>query len=310
MMFSVLIPLYNKGLYVIRALDSVFDQTYQDFEVIVINDGSTDGGEVLVQKKYDGKVFLINQENSGVSTARNRGIRASKGDYIAFLDADDYWHQDYLKFSADAIIKFQNVGVIGSHYSHEVLPERIENPNVLPLSTYFSNAIHNTFFSSSSTIIRKEFFENNEGFKPHLKIGEDLDLWFRAIAFFGKAYLIREKLVFYDLGGSESGLIKKNLAFSVLTEFLKDDYISEEQNTIELEIFKKKFILFNLFEYYSMNSNKVIFKSLLNKVGSEYSLVSFFYRLPEPFLKKYFSVGSLSNLFRNYMKFCFRYIYS
>lgn len=309
-MFSVIIPLYNKAPYILRALKSVFNQTFQDFEVIVINDGSKDGGEILVQEKYGDKVFLINQENAGVSTARNRGIGASKGDYIAFLDADDYWRNDYLKITTDAIKNFQDVGVIGSHYSHEELPDAVENPEVLPLTNYFSEAIHNTFFSSSSTIIRKDFFESNEGFKPYLKIGEDLDLWFRAIAFFGKAYLIRERLVFYDLGSSESRFVKKNLAFSVLSEFLKDDYLSEEQNTIELEIFKKKFILFNLFEYYSLSSNKSSLKSLLKKVGSEYSLVGFFYRLPEPFLKKYFSVGSLSNLFRNYMKFCFRYFYS
>lgn len=309
-MFSVIIPLYNKAPYIIRALESVFEQSFQDFEVIVVNDGSTDGGESIVQEKYGYKIHLINQENLGVSSTRNNGIEASKGDYIAFLDADDYWHEDYLKISSDAIRKFQDVGVIGSHYSHEKLPESVENPEVLPLTNYFSKAIHNTFFSSSSTIIRKDFFGRNEGFKPNLKIGEDLDLWFRAIAFFGNAYLIKERLVFYDLGSSESRFIKKNLAFSVLSEFLKDDYLIEEQNTIELEIFKKKFILFNLFEYYSLSTNNLILERLLKKVGTDFSLIGLFYRLPSSFLAKCFSVVSLNNLFRKYMKFCFRYIYS
>ncbi|MBN3518749.1 glycosyltransferase family 2 protein [Algoriphagus lutimaris] len=309
-MFSVIIPLYNKASFISRAIDSVMYQTFQEFEIIVVNDGSTDGGEKLPENYKTDRIRVIHQENQGVSAARNAGIAQARCSFVAFLDADDYWHKDYLKITSEAIKKFQDVGVIGSHYSHEELPEVVENPEVLPLTNYFSKAIHNTFYSSSSTIIRKDFFDSNEGFKTYLKIGEDLDLWFRTIAFFGKAYLIRERLVFYDLSSSESGLIKKNLAFSVLSEFLKDDYLSEEQNAIELESFKRKFILFNLFEYYSLNTNKSILERLLEKVGTNYSLIGLFYRLPGAFLKKYFSVGSLSNLFRNYMKFCFRYIYS
>lgn len=309
-MFSVIIPLYNKATFIQRAVDSILNQSFKEYEIIVVNDGSTDGGEKLPENYQTDRIRVIHQENQGVSTARNIGVAHARFSYVAFLDADDFWHKDYLKITSDAIIKFQDVGVIGSHYSHEELPEAVENPEVLPITNYFSKAIHNTFFSSSSTIIRKDFFDSNEGFKTYLKIGEDLDLWFRAIAFFGKAYLIRERLVFYDLSSSESGLIKKNLAFSILSEFLKDDYLNEEQNVIELASFKRKFILFNLFEYYSLDRNKSILEGLLKKVGTDYSLIGLFYRLPGAFLKKYFSERVLSNLFRNYMKFCFRYIYS
>mgnify|MGYP003661299564 CR=1 FL=1 len=95
-MFSVIIPLYNKKHYVSRAIDSVLNQTFQDFEVIVVNDESTDGGVELVKEKYGEQVHLLNQKNQGVSVARNTGIEQAQFPYIAFLDADDYWHSDFL----------------------------------------------------------------------------------------------------------------------------------------------------------------------------------------------------------------------
>ncbi|WP_373399084.1 glycosyltransferase family 2 protein [Algoriphagus halophilus] len=156
-MFSVIIPLYNKASFIGRAIDSVMNQTFQEFEIIVVNDGSTDGGEKLPEKYNPEKVIVIHQENQGVSAARNAGITQAKFSFVAFLDADDYWHKDYLKITSEAIKNFQDVGVIGSHYSHDELPERVENPEVLSLTNYFSKAIHNTFYSSSSTIIRKDF---------------------------------------------------------------------------------------------------------------------------------------------------------
>jgi len=97
MMISVVIPLYNKVNHIKRALDSVLAQTYQDFEVIVVNDGSTDGSEKVVEQYTDLRIRLINQENAGESAARNRGIAESKGDLIAFLDADDEWLPEHLE---------------------------------------------------------------------------------------------------------------------------------------------------------------------------------------------------------------------
>ena len=309
LLFSIIIPLYNKAAYIQRAVDSVLKQTFQDFEIIVVNDGSTDGGEKLLEGYKDDRIKIISQENQGVSIARNAGIKHARFQYIAFLDGDDYWHTSFLKITADTIEKFVDVAMIGSYYSRTELSETIGNCEVLVLKNYFSEAIHNTLFSSSSTIIRKDFFEKNEGFKPHLKIGEDLDLWFRAITFFGSAFFIKERLVFYDVGGSESSLIKKDLAVSVLTEFLKEKYLNDENNLVSLKKFKEKFILFNLFEYYLLDSNKSLIQGLLKEVGSNNWIIRVFYKLPYPFLKGFFSFPTFSKLFRNYMKFCFRYIY-
>ena len=95
MKFSIIVPVYNVEKYVKRCLDSIFNQTYKDFEVIVVNDGSTDKSMNIVKKYKD--VKIINEENRGLSHARNNGVKNARGDYILFVDSDDYINKDLLK---------------------------------------------------------------------------------------------------------------------------------------------------------------------------------------------------------------------
>jgi glycosyltransferase involved in cell wall biosynthesis len=100
---SVIIPLYNKGKYIARALDSVYAQTFEYFEVIVVDDGSTDDGPDIVRKYDDPRLRLIQQANAGPGAARNRGVRESTGPWVAFLDADEEWLMDFLRISIEAL---------------------------------------------------------------------------------------------------------------------------------------------------------------------------------------------------------------
>jgi len=100
---SVIIPLFNKEKYVNRALDSVFSQTYQDFEIVVVDDGSTDSSLELVQRDLDSRLRLVHQQNQGPGAARNRGIRETPTPYLAFLDADDEWLPDFLNRYMEAL---------------------------------------------------------------------------------------------------------------------------------------------------------------------------------------------------------------
>jgi hypothetical protein len=100
---SVIIPVFNGAATICEALDSVFAQTWSDFEVIVINDGSTDGTRALLQN-YGDKITILDQPNRGPATARNVGIRASRGEYLAFLDADDKWEPQMLEHTVPALI--------------------------------------------------------------------------------------------------------------------------------------------------------------------------------------------------------------
>lgn len=97
MRVSVIIPLYNKAPYLRRAIDSVVAQTFADFELIVVDDGSTDGGGALVNSYPGGRARLITQANAGPGAARNRGLREARGEFVAFLDADDEWLPEYLE---------------------------------------------------------------------------------------------------------------------------------------------------------------------------------------------------------------------
>lgn len=118
-MFSVVISLYNKAHTIERTLQSVLKQTFTDFEIIIVNDGSTDNGVETIQKHAsDLRIHIINQENQGVSVARNRGIKESKFDYIAFLDGDDEWHPDFLLKVKEAIEKYPNAGFYGTSSIH------------------------------------------------------------------------------------------------------------------------------------------------------------------------------------------------
>ena len=94
--FSIVIPLYNKEDYIKDTLKSVLNQTYRSFEIIIVNDGCTDSSVEIVKSFSDSRITIFNQKNQGLSGARNSGIKHSKYNYIAFLDADDLWCEDYL----------------------------------------------------------------------------------------------------------------------------------------------------------------------------------------------------------------------
>ena len=115
--FSVVVPLYNKRATVVRTLDSVFAQTFGDFELIVVDDGSTDGGDDLVQAHYDdARLRLHRQPNAGPAAARNQGLALSRGDYVTVLDADDTWRPEYLQTAVDVFTAHPECGAFTSSF--------------------------------------------------------------------------------------------------------------------------------------------------------------------------------------------------
>ena len=119
MRFSVIIPLFNKAPYVKKALESVSDQSFRDFELIVVDDGSTDDSLSVAKSVLEGSAIdyqLIHQENAGVSTARYNGVATSHGDYICFLDADDRWTSSFLERMDVLIREYPNAGIYGTNY--------------------------------------------------------------------------------------------------------------------------------------------------------------------------------------------------
>lgn len=203
---SVIIPLYNKAPYIKRALDSVLSQTVQDFEVIVVNDGSKDGGDKIVEEYGDSRIRLINQENQGVSAARNHGVDAAKAELVAFLDADDEWLPEFLETILRLQKKWPDVGLYGTgwynHYSKKII-KKCHN-NSLPqgdclVDSPFKCVVKDGDFpiSASTVVISKSVVQTVGPFKVGTPYGEDLEYWSRIALYYPFACNSEAHAIYY-----------------------------------------------------------------------------------------------------------------
>ena len=183
--FSVIIPLYNKEQYLENTLRSVFAQTFSDFEVIIVNDGSTDGSAEIVQQLDDPRIRYYSQENQGVSTARNFGISVAKSAYITFLDADDFWYPTFLEVMNQNISDFANESVFSAAIEKQTLKgifpaqysiERTANRQSV---NYFTASLKETAICTSAAVFHKSVFEKAGNFDTEIRSGQDTDLWIR-----------------------------------------------------------------------------------------------------------------------------------
>lgn len=182
-------PLYNKGADVVRAVNSVLRQTERDFELIVINDGSTDNGPELVRQFSDPRIRIIDQENGGVSAARNKGIREAKSDIIAFLDADDEWEAGFLEAIFSLAARFPECSVFATGYVYRDQNGTVRKPIIkgLPekpwhgvLEDYFKVAAHSDPpLCTSAIAVKKESLLSVGCFPEGVTSGEDLLTWAR-----------------------------------------------------------------------------------------------------------------------------------
>jgi glycosyltransferase involved in cell wall biosynthesis len=225
-MFSVVIPLFEKRGYIQRALDSVFAQSIEWTavpEIIVVNDGSTDGGDAVARAQSDPRVRSIDQPNRGVSAARNTGIAAASQPFIAFLDADDRWRPEFLARMRDLIAAWPGAAIYGSGFEtiqkgrdvsrHAVFSREIAggSPTGGPVDSFTARA-RDTVFNSSSIVVPKAAAMAVGGFPEGVKHGEDLMFWDR-LALHGPVILTPEPLAEYDTSVPGQA-----------TEFWKRDY--------------------------------------------------------------------------------------
>lgn len=306
--------MYNKAPYIRRAIDSVLKQEFKEYEIIVVNDGSTDGGGGLVEKTYREQVKFFNQPNSGVSVARNFGIQQAQFPWIAFLDADDYWHPKYLSFMAQAISEKPEVGILGAHYDCHRLSDSPQLAYFI-FEDYFRMAVRNTYYFTSATVVKRTFFKKKPGFDPQLKLGEDIDVWLRASLFFGDGIYIRNTLVYYGNEDSQRATQKNYLLKDTLIQKILDGNYYEsslEKSSCSLTdfiAFRDKWVYFTLYPHFILIENRTPIRNVLAKMDSNYLLVRAIYNLPFDLLHKLFKRPNFNKGFRNYMKFCFRYIY-
>jgi glycosyltransferase involved in cell wall biosynthesis len=211
--FSIIIPLYNKAPYIAKAIQSVASQTFQEFELIVIDDGSKDcplppeGGNLKQRlsfiencEDFVKKVRIIKQENQGVSNTRNNGVKLAKYDYIAFLDADDWWEPTFLEEMKVLIDTFPEAGIYGSGYykvrNGAFIPAKIGVPASFNIGyiDYFKVYASTMWMPlwTGAVVIPKTIYEEFNGFKPELKMGEDFHLWVRIAAKYKVAFVNKQ----------------------------------------------------------------------------------------------------------------------
>ncbi len=201
--FTVVIPLYNKAPYVERALKSVFAQTFTDFEVIVVDDGSTDGGGEIVKQFNDPRLRLITQTNQGVAAARNRGIREAKADYIAFLDADDEWLPNHLETHRALIDKHgRQVSIFGTNYLTKVSEKLTTEPYKSGIYKYHEGVYKREFWLwTSATSMSRSLLIRLNGFRDY-SLGQDIDMWFRAGFHSDVAFSSVQTAIYHDVPNS------------------------------------------------------------------------------------------------------------
>lgn len=185
--FSVVVPLYNKEDSVSGTVRSILEQTFTDFELIVVDDGSTDGSLDVVASFRDERIRVIRQVNGGVSRARNAGIAAARASYVALLDADDVWHADFLKRIHALIRNYPEASAYATQYAFrhggdDRPPHHPRLKNVSPhlIENYFHQvAVGDLLLTASSVCIPRAVLEQTGLFPVDERIGEDQDLWIR-----------------------------------------------------------------------------------------------------------------------------------
>jgi glycosyltransferase involved in cell wall biosynthesis len=201
---SVIIPTYNRAQKVVRAISSVLCQTFNDYEIIVIDDGSTDSTKTAMAQFDECITYIVHSSNLGVSAARNTGIRRSSATFIAFLDSDDYWlpkklaaHMEFFKTHPYA--QACQTDEIWIRKGHRVNPKK---RHLKPSGDIFEPSLELCLVSPSAVMLRRSLLEEVGLFDEDLMACEDYDLWLRISCKY-PVYLIRQKLVFKDGGRSD-----------------------------------------------------------------------------------------------------------
>ena len=236
-LFSVIIPLFNKENFIETTLKSAFNQTFSDFEILIINDGSTDKSEEKVLNFNDNRIRYFSKENEGVSATRNLGIERANGEIIAFLDADDYWYPNHLQNLFQLYNQFPECGLYCTNYERFYNTNKIVKPFFVAIPEFSWKGIVKDFFKSSyidriawtsAVAIPKIVFNKVGCFdtKITLGAGEDTHLWLRIA--------LKYKVAFDTEISSRHVLDAENrisLSNTLKRKFAKFDEFKEEEKT-------------------------------------------------------------------------------
>ena len=248
MKISVVIPTFNRISLVARAIDSVLKQSLNPYEIIVVDDGSDDGTSEMIQNKYK-SIKLIQQQNNGVSAARNKGIKHAKGDWIGLLDSDDEWTEKKLENQADRLIKtpeydfchtneiwIRNGVRVNQRKKHEKYGGYI-----------FDKCLDICRISPSSVLFRKNILDHVGWFDDQLPVCEDYDLWLRITAEYRILFIDDPLIIKY--GGHDDQLSHgvEGIEFfriKSLENLLERSELSTDNRILSIQMIIKKYNIY------------------------------------------------------------------
>jgi len=299
MRFSVIIPLYNKANYVAKAIESVFAQTYDDYELVIMDDGSSDNSFVVASKVVEGRTDcqLYRQQNAGVSMARNNAVAKSKGDYLCFLDADDWWAPTFLEEMSGLIDEFPDAGIYGTSYT--IVYETRHKTRVAPIGVEpnFERGYINYCQVYAKTLamplwtgavcIPREVFDEMRGFPQGIKLGEDFLLWMKIVLKY-KVCFLNKPLSYYnqDVEQVNRGVVSKGYDPDTFMTFHFGQFEEAEKENRDLKVLLDRLRVYSLLRFRLTNScrervSREIAKVDFSNVNKRYW---FYYRMPYPFV--------------------------
>jgi glycosyltransferase involved in cell wall biosynthesis len=222
---SVIIPTFNRLELVKQTIESVREQSFQDYEIIVVNDGCTDGTAEWLSTQDN--LVVVNQANSGIAMSRNNGAAISCGKWLAFLDHDDLWARDKLKVQVDFVKSNPEVGLVaachvrlGTKYSTSGIPKWIKGDLLV-------KAFSESFIHTSSVMIRRDVFEEIGGFPSHYRFADEFDVWLKIAAGYPIAYADQPLVFirFYDSNTSHNRIGVRSDTYDILLRNYDPDRI-------------------------------------------------------------------------------------
>lgn len=299
MPFSVIIPLYNKAPYVRKAVESVVGQAYGEWELVVVDNGSTDGSGEIVAGYTDPRIRLLHlDENIGPGEARNRGVAESTAPYICFLDADDWWEPTFLEEMAVLTERHPNAGIYGTGYyivkdgKKRLAPIGVEEgftEGEINYCCVYAKTLCMPL-TSISVCIPRAVFEKAGGFPTDVKLGEDFLLWLR-IALTNKVVLTSKPLSNYnqDVDSAFRGTHNKRYDPDTFMTFYFDRFAEEEAKNHDLKVLLDRLRVYTLMNFRKDNLFPDKVQHEIGKVDFKNvdSIYRFYYKAPYWVVKPY-----------------------
>lgn len=294
MRFSIIIPLYNKAPYIKKALGSVMEQTFRDYELIVVDDGSADDSYSIAKDALEGSRLdyqLIHQDNTGVSTARNNGVTASHGDYLCFLDADDWWAPTFLERMDWLIKEYSEARIYGTNYyyvknGHHSVCVTTADTGYINYFKVYAERLQMPLWTGA-TCMPRDVFDETGGFDPKLKLGEDFCLWIKVALKYKVAFLNEALSYYYQDSDATWRLVGKLHDPRVHMLWNLQDLEAIEATNPDYKVLIDRLRVYSLFPYYLSDRYRDAAKKELAKVDWEKQSkkTQRIYSLPIPFLK-------------------------